>query len=122
LFSKEKKERSKDKRNVLEKNTTKDQSQRKVEPLARGPRIEEIRIHKPEVKKTTRYITEGRRETCRSSVDWFNGADYIRYKIGELTGEIDEEKADKWFEGVDHIKSKLDKKLKTSYRDKKISG
>jgi len=89
----------------------------------KGPRVEEIRIHRPDKKKETKHISEKEPEAVISShkkdeYEWFKGTDYMKYKIDELTGEIDEQKADKWFEGVPDIKSKVDEKLKEKKKKK----
>ena len=48
--------------------------------------------------------------------EWFNGTEYMKYKINKLTGEVDEKSADNWFVGEDIVRFKVDKKLK----DKKL--
>ncbi|MCK5261802.1 MAG: hypothetical protein KAJ44_06450 [Thermoplasmatales archaeon] len=94
----------------------------------KGPRVEEIRIQRPEKKKETKYVVE--KEEVEKVVEkvipyhkkdeyeWFKGKDHMKYKINELTGEIEEQKEDKWFEGVYDIKSQVDKKLKKSSKKK----
>ena len=90
--------------------------------LEKGPWVEEIRIHRPEKKKETKYVI-GEAEKIISSHkmdedEWFKGKDHIRYKIDELTGEIDEQNEDKWFEGLHDVKSKVNKKLKKNCKKK----
>lgn len=90
----------------------------------KGPRVEEIRIQRPEKKKETKYVVE--KEEAKKAIpyykkdeyEWFKGKDHMKYKINELTGEIEEQKEDKWFEGVYDIKSQVDKKLKKSSKKK----
>lgn len=91
----------------------------------RSPHIEEIRIHvKNHEKKTKNISTEDKIDRLiprhkEDRYEWFNGKDDIRYKIDSLTGEIDEQRADKWFEGIDEIRCKVDEKLKKNNRKKK---
>ena len=81
-------------------------------------RVEEIKIQRPEKKKEIKYvIDEEEAEKDKSNYkkdeyEWFKGKDHMKYKINELTGEIEEEMEEKWFEGVYDIKSQVDKKLK----------
>lgn len=85
--------------------------------IKKGPWVEEIRIHQPHIKKETKLVQE-KKEVSQShkkkECDWFKGKEYMKYKIDELTGEIDDQKDGKWFEGIDDIKSKVDKKLRDS--------
>lgn len=91
----------------------------------RSPHIEEIRIHvKNREKKTKNISTEDKIDRLiprhkEDRYEWFTGKDDIRYKIDSLTGEIDEQRADKWFEGIDEIRCKVDEKLKKNNRKKK---
>jgi len=88
------------------------------------PRVEEIRIQRPEKKKETKYVVEKEEVEKvipyhkKDEYEWFKGKDHMKYKINELTGEIEEQKEDKWFEGVYDIKSQVDKKLKKSSKKK----
>ena len=84
-----------------------------------GAKVEEIRISRSRKDRETLSVSdEEKRNTISSrsgkktSHDWFEGTDDIRYEIDKMTGEIDEEGKDKWFEGTDNIKSKIDEKLK----------
>lgn len=84
-------------------------------PLNKGPWVEEIRIHRPELKKETRVVNENKKVTSntkKNDCDWFKGKKYMKYKIDELTGEIDKKSDGKWFEGIDDIKLKVDRRLK----------
>ncbi|UCD13167.1 MAG: hypothetical protein JSW60_06305 [Thermoplasmatales archaeon] len=94
----------------------------KLPVMEKGPWVEEIRIHRPEKKKETKYVMEEAKKDGprlkKGECEWFKGKDYMRYKIDELTGEIDGQTEGKWFEGVDNIKSKVDRKLKNSFRNK----
>jgi hypothetical protein len=83
----------------------------------RGPWVEEIRIRQPDKKRETKLVEEKKEEpqvNKKKECDWFKGKEYMKYKIDELTGEIDDQKDGKWFEGIDLIKSKVDKKLRDS--------
>jgi hypothetical protein len=93
-------------------------------------KVEEIRISKPHKKKqvvpvksqedeTEKVIK--RKKTQKRDYDWFEGTDDIRYEIDKLTGEIDEEGADKWYEGADTLKDKIDEKMKKKDIKKKNS-
>lgn len=90
----------------------------------RSAHIEEIRIHvKNQEKKPKKISTEDKIDRLiprykEHKYEWFNGKDDIRYKIDSLTGEINEQQADKWFEGIDEIRSKVDEKLKKNNRKK----
>jgi len=87
----------------------------------RSSRVEEIRIHASEKKHITNYVSPKHKPESTSSNDpnkWLEGTNNVKYKIDELTGEIDPNKKDKWFEGVDNIKDKVDKKLKKNYKQK----
>ena len=95
----------------------------KVPISAKGSHIEVIRIRsKEDKKKETKYISN-KKETRTAlplnkneEYEWFNGTDYMKYKINKLTGDVDEKPADKWFVGEDIIRFKVDKKL----TDKKL--
>ena len=93
--------------------------------LDKGPRLEEIRIHGTDKQKVTKNISENKEDESikshhkKDEYQWFEGEDYMKYKIDELTGEADVEMADRWFEGVDDIKSKVDEKLRNKKRKKK---
>jgi archaellum component FlaF (FlaF/FlaG flagellin family) len=91
-------------------------------------KVEEIRISKPRKKKQVVPVksqedeTEkviNRKKTQKRDYDWFEGTDDIRYEIDKLTGEIDEEGADKWYEGADTLKDKIDEKMKKKDTKKK---
>ena len=94
----------------------------------KGPWVEEIRIHDPDKKKETSYLKEKPEEKPKKAIiprqrkgdyEWFEGEDYAKYKIDELTGELDMEKSDKWFEGERDIRSKVDKTLEKKHKKKK---
>ena len=88
-------------------------------------RVEEIRIPVQVKKKETTILSE---ETTPEPVpeqrkkemdEWFKGQDYMRYKLDELTGKIDQKTDGKWFEGEHDSKSKVDETLRKSYKKKK---
>lgn len=87
------------------------------------PWVEEIRIHRIDKKKETKVVVSEdimkKNTNKKRECEWFKGKDYMKYKIDELTGEIDNQKDGKWFEGVDHIRLKVDKKLRDSYKNAK---
>ncbi len=91
----------------------------------KGPRVEEIRIHgKEKIKETENLkpekpIQKVSHSKKKPKYEWFKGQDYVKYKIDELTGELDSEKVDKWFEGESNIKSKVDEKLKNKKKEEK---
>jgi hypothetical protein len=99
----------------------------KIHIMDKGAKIEEIRIQGHEQKKETQIISAEKKSTKTTSdkpldaEEWFNGTEYTRYKIDELTGKIDSQTTGKWFEGVDTIKSKVDDKLKKNYKKKSNS-
>jgi len=89
-------------------------------------RVEEIRIPVQGKKKETTILSD---ETNVEPVsenqkkeqnEWFKGQDYMRYKIDELTGKIDQQTDGKWFEGEHDIEYKIDETLKKSFKKKKI--
>jgi hypothetical protein len=89
-------------------------------------RVEEIRIPVQGKKKETTILSD---ETNVEPVsenqkkeqnEWFKGQDYMRYKIDELTGKIDQKTDGKWFEGEHDIEYKVDETLKKSFKKKKI--
>jgi hypothetical protein len=89
-------------------------------------RVEEIRIPVQTKKKETTIITE-QKEDVQISEDetkhpdeWFKGQEYMRYKIDELTGKIDQKTDGKWFEGEQDTKYKVDETLKKNLKKKKI--
>ena len=89
-------------------------------------RIEEIRIPVQTKKKETTIITEEKPEAQISQDEdkhpdeWFKGQDYMRYKIDELTGKIDQNTDGKWFEGEHDTKNKVDEALKKNLKKKKV--
>ena len=111
---------------------TKDKSTCRNEPdgwdaqaIKDEPRVEEIRIHTSGKKKETACLSTECEEQPRKAIspksrdsEWFKGTDDIKYKIDKITGEIDENGADKWFEGVDNIKSKIDEKVSKKIKKK----
>lgn len=117
-------------------NHTKEMPQVKYEPVivpekrevpASTPisRVEEIRIPVQMKKKETTILPE---ETASEPVseqrktnqdEWFKGQDYMRYKLDELTGKIDQKTDGKWFEGERDSKSKVDETLRKSFKKKK---
>ncbi|MEA3457963.1 MAG: hypothetical protein U9R21_04715 [Candidatus Thermoplasmatota archaeon] len=89
-----------------------------------GAKVEEIRISRSRKDRETSFVSDeekrntiSRKSGKKTSHDWFEGTDDIRYEIDKMTGEIDEEGKDKWFEGTDNIRAKIDEKLKK--KDKK---
>jgi len=98
----------------------------KIEPK-RGPKIEEIRIHRSSNDKKIISIGDGdNRERKKSSgniidkhdCEWFEGTNNIKYEIDKITGKIDEEGVDKWFEGTGDIRAKIDEKVRKKDKDK----
>jgi hypothetical protein len=88
-------------------------------------RVEEIRIPVQEKKKET-TILSNEKEIERTSVnkknepdEYFKGHDYMRYKIDEMTGKIDQNTDGKWFEGQRDSKYKVNETLKKSFKKKK---
>jgi hypothetical protein len=89
-------------------------------------RVEEIRIPVlgKKMKKTisseekkVEHVSEHQKEEQN---EWFKGQDYMRYKLDELTGKIDQNTDGKWFEGEHDSKYKVDEALKKSFKKKKI--
>jgi hypothetical protein len=96
-----------------------------VSVSAPDPRVEEIRIPAQEKKKETTILSEEKPQK-QTTVDkkvegdeWFKGQDYMRYKLDELTGQIDEKTDGKWFEGQHDSKYKVNETLKISTKKKK---
>jgi hypothetical protein len=95
----------------------------KIPISAKGSHVEIIRIHtKEDKKKETKHILDKKNPSKTlllnkdNEYEWFNGTDYMKYKINKLTGTVNEKPADKWFAGEDIIRFKVDKKL----TDKKL--
>ena len=88
-------------------------------------RVEEIRIPVQVKKKETTILPEEQghihdaEEETKHPDDWFKGQDYMRYKIDELTGKIDQKTDGKWFEGEQDTKHKVDEALKKNLKKKK---
>jgi hypothetical protein len=89
-------------------------------------RVEEIRIPVQSKKKETTYLSgekepEQHREDQKTQQDeWFKGQEYMRYKLDELTGKIDQKTDGRWFEGEQDTKYKVDEALKKNIKKKKI--
>ncbi len=89
------------------------------------PRVEEIRIPVQAKKKETTYISEENEhkqepeEQKKQQDEWFKGQEYMRYKLDELTGKIDQKTDGKWFEGQHDTKYKVDEALKKNLKKKK---
>jgi len=90
------------------------------------PRIEEIRIPVQSKKKETTILPEeieneqAVKDEEKHQDEWFKGQDYMRYKIDELTGKIDQQTDGKWFEGEQDTKYKVDEALKKNLKKKKV--
>ena len=88
-------------------------------------RVEEIRIPVQVKKKETTILSKEKEVEQVSNYEkkeqdeWFKGQDYMRYKIDELTGKIDQKTDGKWFEGEHDIKNKVDETLHKSFKKKK---
>jgi hypothetical protein len=89
------------------------------------PRVEEIRIPVQAKKKETTYLSEEKEQEPagegqkNQQDEWFKGQDYMRYKLDELTGKIDQKTDGKWFEGEHGTKYKVDEALKKNLKKKK---
>jgi len=88
-------------------------------------RVEEIRIPVQAKKKETTYLSEEKEpeevleDGKKEQDEWFKGQDYMRYKLDELTGKIDQKTDGKWFEGEHDSKYKVDETLKKNLKKKK---
>jgi hypothetical protein len=89
-------------------------------------RVEEIRIPVQVKKKETTILSEEKEEEPisedqkKDQDEWFKGQDYMRYKLDELTGKIDQKTDGKWFEGEHDSKYKVDETLRKSFKKKKV--
>ena len=89
------------------------------------PRVEEIRIPVQAKKKETTYLADEKEQEPAGDAqknqqdEWFKGQDYMRYKLDELTGKIDQKTDGKWFEGEHDTKYKVDEALKKNLKKKK---
>ena len=88
-------------------------------------RDEEIRITVQAKKKETTCLSEEESEESikdpkKQQDEWFKGQDYMRYKLDELTGKIDQRTDGKWFEGEHTTQDKVDEALKKSLKKKKV--
>ncbi|HUS99578.1 MAG TPA: hypothetical protein VMY59_04580 [Candidatus Thermoplasmatota archaeon] len=92
------------------------------------PRVEEIRIPTQAKKKETTYLSDEKEpeqnsdEQKKQQDEWFKGQDYMRYKLDELTGKIDQKTDGKWFEGEHGSKYKVDETLKKNVKKKKTDA
>ena len=92
---------------------------------AQEPRVEEIRIPVQAKKKETTILPEEQEPEPvpasqeKQKDEWFKGQDYMRYKIDEMTGKIDQKTDGKWFEGEFDTKYKIDEALKKNLKKKK---
>jgi hypothetical protein len=88
-------------------------------------RIEEIRIPLQEKRKETTFLpiqdpSESPAARHKNEEDeWFKGQEYMRYKLDEMTGKIDQKNEGKWFEGERNIQTKVDEALKKQPKKKK---
>ena len=88
-------------------------------------RVEEIRIPVQAKTKETTYLSEEKEpeevseDRKKEQDEWFKGQDYMRYKLDELTGKIDQKTDGKWFEGEHDSKYKVDETLKKNLKKKK---
>lgn len=88
-------------------------------------RVEEIRLPVQAKKKETTILPEDKpsepvsEQRKKEQDEWFKGQDYMRYKLDELTGKIDQKTDGKWFEGEHDSKSKVDETLRKSFKKKK---
>ena len=89
-------------------------------------RVEEIRIPVQAKKRETTILTKENEaeqipeDETKHPDEWFKGQDYMRYKIDELTGKIDQNTDGKWFEGEQDTKYKVDEALKKNLKKKKV--
>ena len=87
-----------------------------IQYVKKEPWVEEIRLQRSVKKRETKVVGEKNKTSGsnirRKDCDWFKGKNYMKYKIDELTGEIDDKNDGKWFEGIDEIKTKVDKRLR----------
>jgi hypothetical protein len=99
---------------------------RDVSLSSSASRVEEIRIPVQVKKKETTYLSEEKEQDevsedpKKEHDEWFKGQDYMRYKLDELTGKIDQKTDGKWFEGERDSKYKVDETLKKSAKKKKV--
>jgi len=99
---------------------------RNISLSSSASRVEEIRIPVQAKKKETTYLSDEKEneqvsENPKKQQDeWFKGQDYMRYKLDELTGKIDQKTDGKWFEGERDSKYKVDETLKKSSKKKKV--
>ena len=100
---------------------SKPKKEKEISNLDKGPRVEEIRIRAQDKIKESKGFSEEKEPGLihkKGEYEWFQGTDYMRYKIDELTKEMDSKNADKWFEGVPDIRSKVDETLKKKQKKK----
>lgn len=97
---------------------------KKVSISTPDPRVEEIRIPLQRKKKETTIVSSEKEpvqtDQKKDEHEWFKGQDYMRYKLDEITGKIDEKTDGKWFEGERDNKYKVDETLKKSSKKKKV--
>ncbi len=96
--------------------------------LTHGPsKVEEIRIPMSERRKDTTVLPSEKESMHHPAEkhleydEWFQGTDYAKFKLDEMTGKIDKQKDGKWFVGETDIESKVDEALKKKSMPKKTS-
>jgi hypothetical protein len=103
-----------------------EKEKRNISISAPQSRVEEIRIPVQGKKKETTILSDETEvkpvseNQKKEQNEWFKGQNYMRYKIDELTGKIDQTTDGKWFEGEHDIEYKVDETLKKSFKKKKI--
>jgi len=89
-------------------------------------KVEEIRIPLQEKRKETTILSKETPQKPsaphqnKDENEWFKGQEYMRYKLDEMTGNIDKKNEGKWFEGERNIESKVDEALKKQSKRKKV--
>ena len=89
-------------------------------------RVEEIRIPVQLKKKETTILSRKKElqqvtnHEKKELDEWFKGQDYMRYKLDELTGKIDQKTDGKWFEGEHDTQYIVDETLRKNLKKKKI--
>jgi len=102
----------------------------KASITSKGSHVEIIRIRNNDCKqKEVKQLIEPKKQikkdpkkqftSKKSEYEWFNGTEYMKYKIDKLTGDENQSCVDKWFEGEDMFQFKLDKKVTDKKQKKK---
>jgi len=96
---------------------------KKISVTPSTSKVEEIRIPLQQKQKDITVVSPDKQsapaEPKKDEDEYFKGQEYMRYKLDEITGKIDQQTDGKWFEGERDSKYKVDETLKKGWKKKK---